>query len=250
MQTITYNKISADLESQSVTYDGKDISLYHKEYELLVLFLKFPDQIFNYERIIDELWDIDHTPTESNVRSHIKEIRKAFKKIDNSITIIENLYGIGYRLNPLFSQNNAYCPLRNLSFSSLDIITKTPLELIQIKKYLVINQKFKIKYISSELTNYCHCLDQLRLESDIRNICPEFTELEKILEKIGNPENEFLALKGMNNPTNGYKLQYTSFYIVSAGSNNSNHAQDQLFYLFFENIADQTAMILEKQTPF
>jgi DNA-binding response OmpR family regulator len=101
MQTITYHKLSADLQSQIVTYGGKQVSLHQKEYQLLVLFLKYPDQIFDYEKI-NELWDIEHTPTESNIRSHIKEIRKAFKKIDNSITIIENLYGIGYRLNPLF----------------------------------------------------------------------------------------------------------------------------------------------------
>jgi DNA-binding winged helix-turn-helix (wHTH) protein len=246
MQTITYNKISADLQSKLVTSGEKEVSLHQKEYELLVLFLKYPDQIFDYERIINELWDIDHTPTESNVRSHIKEIRKAFKKIDNSITIIENLYGIGYRLNPLFNPNNGYHPLTDLFFSSLDIITKPPLELVQIKKYLVINKNFKIKYISSELLNDCHYSDQFRIEEDIRNICPEFIELETILEKISNSKNKVLVFKAMKKPTNGDTIQYANFYLISAGSHHSHPDPDQLFYLFFENIANKTEILLEK----
>ena len=246
MQTITYHKLSADLESQIVTYGGKEVSLHQKEYQLLVLFLKYPDQIFDYEKIINELWDIDHTPTESNIRSHIKEIRKAFKKIDNSITIIENLYGIGYRLNPLFNPNNGYHPLKDLSFSSLDIIAKHSLELVQIKKYLVINKNFKIKYISSELLNDCHYYDQFRIEENIRNICPEFIKLDTILEKISNSKNKVIVFKAMKKPANGDTIQYTSCYLISAGSYHSPPDPDQLFYLFFENIANKTEMLLEK----
>jgi hypothetical protein len=55
-----------------------------------------------------------------------------------------------------------------------------------------------------------------------------------------------MVFKAMKKPTNGDTIQYTSCYLISAGSYHSSPDPDQLFYLFFENIADKTEMLLEK----
>jgi hypothetical protein len=55
-----------------------------------------------------------------------------------------------------------------------------------------------------------------------------------------------MVFKAIKKPTNGDTIQYTSCYLISAGSYYSHPDPDQLFYLFFENIADKTEMLLEK----
>jgi len=94
---LQWGKLSLQPKNCEVTYDGKPLSLSAKEYELLELFLRYPDQIFTPGRLIEKLWAVDATPTENAVRVHIKELRKKLKQ-GGAGEVIETVYKLGYRL--------------------------------------------------------------------------------------------------------------------------------------------------------
>jgi diguanylate cyclase (GGDEF)-like protein len=83
-----------------VTFRDQVVSLAAKEYEILELFLRNPDQIFSPSRLLTRLWTGEDVPTEGAVRSHIKGLRQKLKQVGLE-EIFETHYKLGYRLKPL-----------------------------------------------------------------------------------------------------------------------------------------------------
>lgn len=83
--------------SCEVTYRGSPITLAAKEYELLELFLRNPEQIFSLDRLLFNLWTTGGTPSEGAVRAHIKGLRQKLKQA-GAEDPIDTLYKLGYRL--------------------------------------------------------------------------------------------------------------------------------------------------------
>ncbi|MEL7350392.1 MAG: response regulator [Cyanobacteria bacterium P01_A01_bin.116] len=73
------------------------ISLTPKEYALLELFLRNPSRIFSVDNLLDKVWSFEKSPGAGCVRTHIKGLRQKLKDV-NVHDIIENVYGLGYRL--------------------------------------------------------------------------------------------------------------------------------------------------------
>nr|WP_277875203.1 diguanylate cyclase [Anabaena sphaerica] len=89
--------MSLNPNSCEVTYREKPIYLAAKEYEILELFLRHPEQIFSTNRLLDRLWTGDEFPSEGAVRAHIKGLRQKLKKAGVR-DILETIYKQGYRL--------------------------------------------------------------------------------------------------------------------------------------------------------
>ncbi|HEY9695511.1 MAG TPA: response regulator [Oculatellaceae cyanobacterium] len=88
-----------DPSNCQVTYAEKQLELTPKEYSLLELFLRNPSRVFSRGNIIEHLWTFDDPPQEESVKSHIKGLRQKLK-VAGAVDWIENVYGLGYRLNP------------------------------------------------------------------------------------------------------------------------------------------------------
>lgn len=100
--TIASVMVWGDLQLNSITseirYQGQLLHLTPKEYGILELLLLHPQQIFSRSAIIDRLWELEETPTESAVSSHVKAIRQKLKAAGANQDLIETMYGFGYRL--------------------------------------------------------------------------------------------------------------------------------------------------------
>lgn len=94
---LTYDDLALNPNSCQVTYSNKPVPLTSKEYQLLELFLRNPEQIFNPTRLLDRLWTAEECPSEGAIRSHIKSLRKKLKQM-GSKDIVETIYKLGYRL--------------------------------------------------------------------------------------------------------------------------------------------------------
>lgn len=92
-------KLRLDPSNCQVTYAGQLLELTPKEYSLLELFLRNPSRVFSRGNIIEHLWTFDDPPQEESVKSHIKGLRQKLKVV-GAVDWIENVYGLGYRLNP------------------------------------------------------------------------------------------------------------------------------------------------------
>jgi len=77
--TISSN-IAYDIKNNELVIDGKNVSLGHKESKLLKLFMKNEGEVVIHERIYKHLWDFDEEPSDTALRTYIKNLRKIIGK--------------------------------------------------------------------------------------------------------------------------------------------------------------------------
>lgn len=81
-----------------VTYRQKLLHLTPKEYSLLELFLRSNGRTLSRSIILDHLWTFEEPPGEETVKVHIRTLRQKLKAAGAVPDLIENVYGLGYRL--------------------------------------------------------------------------------------------------------------------------------------------------------
>lgn len=72
--------IKYDISSNLLMLDGESVSLGNKESKLLKLFIKLPDRVLSHEYIYMHLWDYDEEPSDTSLRTYIKNLRKIVGK--------------------------------------------------------------------------------------------------------------------------------------------------------------------------
>lgn len=231
---LDYNGIVADQDSLTVTYKGKIVDLRPKEYSILLLLLSHPDRVFTYTDIVDSLWSFDKIPTEGSIRSHIKAVRKAFRKVGATENIIENVHGVGYRLkisNKILDFIQNFIPALSPVFHNF--ITSKAIE------YLAIAEDLTIESISPNLFKYCDYPEWLQVGISVVEPFPEFIGLEETLDKIRTQEMSHFSIQGIARNFNQKELEYLNFYIVAEGSQTEESSEQRLLYIFFEDVSEQ-----------
>ncbi len=79
------------------TWDKKPVNLTVTEYLLVKALAQRPGHVKNRDQLIDLAYGENIYVDDRTIDSHIKRVRKKFKKIDDDFNQIETLYGIGYR---------------------------------------------------------------------------------------------------------------------------------------------------------
>jgi DNA-binding response OmpR family regulator len=81
-----------DTKELTLSVDGKRVALKTKELRLLALFLQHPNELLEYEKIFEALWDYDEEPSGGSLRTYIKTLRSVIGKEK-----IETVKNVGYR---------------------------------------------------------------------------------------------------------------------------------------------------------
>jgi DNA-binding response OmpR family regulator len=72
--------IEYDIKSGELVINGETVSLGNKESRLLKLFMKTEGEVLSHERIYKHLWDYEEEPSDSALRTYIKNLRKIIGK--------------------------------------------------------------------------------------------------------------------------------------------------------------------------
>ena len=72
--------IGYDTKNNELIINEETVSLGHKESMLLKLFMKNEEQVIVHERIYKHLWDYDEEPSDTALRTYIKNLRKIIGK--------------------------------------------------------------------------------------------------------------------------------------------------------------------------
>ena len=89
--------IELDSSAGLVLKDGKEIELTAKEFSLLELLMRYPNQSFSLEAILDRVWDSDSSASIDSVRTHMKTLRKKLGDSEEN-GYIRTKRGQGYRI--------------------------------------------------------------------------------------------------------------------------------------------------------
>jgi len=72
--------IEYDIKNNELNIEGETVSLGNKESLLLKLFMKTEGEVLAHERIYKHLWDFDEEPSDTALRTYIKNLRKMIGK--------------------------------------------------------------------------------------------------------------------------------------------------------------------------
>jgi len=73
-------KLVYDVDADELLENGASVSLNHKEKKLLKLFLQHSNEQVSHEVIYEHLWDFDEEPSDTALRTYIKNLRKVLGK--------------------------------------------------------------------------------------------------------------------------------------------------------------------------
>ncbi len=91
--TISAGKIAISPAAHKVFLEGTEITLTHKEYELLYFFISNPGQVFSREQLLNRIWGYDFVGNTRTVDTHIKTLRQKLGSEGKSIvTLIRSGY--------------------------------------------------------------------------------------------------------------------------------------------------------------
>ncbi|MEZ4660949.1 MAG: response regulator transcription factor [Caldilineaceae bacterium] len=91
--------ITLDPAAHLVTRAGRSIDLTPSEYDILHLLMRNPGRAFTRTQIIEEGMGYDYAGLERTVDSHVKNLRRKLEPDPHNPTLIETVFGVGYRLN-------------------------------------------------------------------------------------------------------------------------------------------------------
>ena len=90
---LSHKELVMNIDACEVTLLGKKLSLTHKEFELLRLFLENKNLVFSRETLLERLWGYDFYGNPKVVNVHIQNLRR---KLNDGY--IETVRGVGYKL--------------------------------------------------------------------------------------------------------------------------------------------------------
>ena len=95
---LQWQELSLDPKTHEAKYQDRLLPLTPKEYGLIELLMRHPQQVFSASAIIDNLWAGEDPPGEEAVRTHVKGLRQKLKAVGMAKDTIKTVYGVGYRL--------------------------------------------------------------------------------------------------------------------------------------------------------
>lgn len=92
-ESLTFEKLTLNLQNKTVTIDGNDVSLTKKEFELLAMLLGKPDTVFSREQLIESIWDGDTELSDRTIDVNITRLRKKIEPYNKNLITRQ---GYGY----------------------------------------------------------------------------------------------------------------------------------------------------------
>ncbi|MDR2424139.1 MAG: response regulator transcription factor [Prevotellaceae bacterium] len=98
-QTVSLGNTSVDFVLRQVFIDDNPLKLNRKEFDMFVFFVNNKNRLITKDVLAEHVWgdNIDLADNFDFVYSQVKNLRRKLKE-GGSDTVIENIYGIGYKL--------------------------------------------------------------------------------------------------------------------------------------------------------
>jgi DNA-binding response OmpR family regulator len=98
-QVLTYQGLTIDLDSRSVTTKNGMFELPPKEFDLLLFCVKNQGKILTKQQIYEEVWGEPYVYDDSNIMAIISRLRKKIEPGSVTPYFLQTVKGIGYRFN-------------------------------------------------------------------------------------------------------------------------------------------------------
>ena len=95
---IIFKDLVLDVQSFTLHYKSKEISLTPKEFALVELFLTHMNKVFSREHLINSIWGYDVSTEDRTIDSHVRNVRDKLRKAGFAADVhLVTVWGIGYK---------------------------------------------------------------------------------------------------------------------------------------------------------
>jgi DNA-binding response OmpR family regulator len=98
---ILFQGLGIDPLRRTVTVQDKAIVLTAKEFDLLWLFARHPEQVFTREQLLNLVWGYEFYGDESTVTVHIRRLREKIETDPANPVYLKTVWGVGYKFEPV-----------------------------------------------------------------------------------------------------------------------------------------------------
>lgn len=92
---IVIGQFTMEQSTFSAQYQGKNVPLTNKEFELLYKFLSYPGVVFTKQQLMDEIWGYDSETEYDTIKTYISRLRNKFSECREFELI--SIRGLGYK---------------------------------------------------------------------------------------------------------------------------------------------------------
>jgi DNA-binding response OmpR family regulator len=98
--TFSYADVTVDVSRRSVHRGNRRVDLSAREFDLLLTFVRHPEQVFTRSQLLDLVWGVDRDVVPNTVETYVSYLRA---KLDSGepVKLIQTLRGVGYTLRAL-----------------------------------------------------------------------------------------------------------------------------------------------------
>jgi DNA-binding response OmpR family regulator len=96
-EVLRYGPVTLDTSARDVQISGRRVDLTAKEYELLELFMRHPQQVLTREVIYDRVWGYDFGGESNIIEVYVRYLRQKLEASGES-RLIQTVRGVGYIL--------------------------------------------------------------------------------------------------------------------------------------------------------
>lgn len=97
-KNIYLKNMQIQYEKRKVIVNGKEIQLTGKEFDLLYMLADGRGRIFTKKQIYSRIWEEEYNFDDGNLMAFISRLRKKIQT--DTSDYIQNIRGVGYRVNP------------------------------------------------------------------------------------------------------------------------------------------------------
>ena len=196
IQELIWEDLRLDLRMNTVTYKQQPLHLTQKEYGLLEIFLRHPQQTFSRSALIDHVWSAGEFPSDEAVTTHIKGLRQKLKAAGLLSDPIETLYGLGYRLRALPASVPIQAPAEPVAKEPVGE-SLSSLDKARVQEVIAIMSKKLIASLPKTIAMFRRvaiALEQHKLDADLRY--EGYMQVHRLIGSLGSlgfPEGSAIA---------------------------------------------------------
>ncbi|MCP4060656.1 MAG: two-component system response regulator BaeR, partial [Pseudoalteromonas sp.] len=94
------NAMTLDESTYSVNYKNSSIKLTNFEFQLFKPLYSNPNRIYSRDSLMDTMYADQRIVSHRTIDSHIKKLRKKLDEVTQTDSVIQSVYGVGYRFVP------------------------------------------------------------------------------------------------------------------------------------------------------
>jgi DNA-binding response OmpR family regulator len=98
VERVVAGPLEIDPAARLVLLQGTPIALSQKEYALVVRLADDPRRVFTKDELLRDVWGYRSKARTRTLDSHASRLRRKLREVDPATPLVENVWGVGYRL--------------------------------------------------------------------------------------------------------------------------------------------------------